>query len=64
MSDLIGKITDEEYIEAAKTVVAPLGDGDALCGRRGWYERPPEAHEMMCPRCVEISLRVEEVIMV
>lgn len=38
--------------------------GGALCGRRGWYERPPDtdrerSDDMLCPRCVEIAARVE-----
>jgi hypothetical protein len=37
--------------------------GQALCGRSGWYERPPEgAHELadeaLCPRCREIADRL------
>lgn len=33
--------------------------GQALCGRRGWYERPPTENEDedLCPRCVELSDR-------
>jgi hypothetical protein len=31
--------------------------GRALCGRRGWYERPAEADEQLCPRCVELGRR-------
>lgn len=26
-------------------------DGYALCGRNGWYERPPEGETERCPRC-------------
>ncbi len=31
--------------------------GAAMCRRRGWYERPPESHEELCPRCVELGRR-------
>ena len=35
-------------------------NGRALCGRRGWYERPAEG-ERLCPRCearaVKLGLR-------
>jgi hypothetical protein len=36
--------------------------GQALCGRAGWYERPPEGeHELepagRCPRCVDVAER-------
>jgi len=31
--------------------------GQALCGKRGWYEREPEG-ETVCPRCEEIAARV------
>jgi hypothetical protein len=36
--------------------------GQALCGKRGWYERPPEfaserEPEALCPRCREIAGR-------
>lgn len=46
-------------------VVAPLELGrikrqprQALCGRRGWYERPAEGEDL-CPRCEEIRGRIE-----
>lgn len=34
--------------------------GQALCGRRGWYERPLEEREVAeaCPRCAEIAGRL------
>lgn len=37
-------------------------DGQALCGRNGWYERPPTENEdgqreQFCQRCVEIGTR-------
>lgn len=35
--------------------------GAALCGRDGWYERPPEGdHEVadICPRCAVIAARL------
>lgn len=38
--------------------------GAALCGRDGWYERPPEGeHELadVCPRCAEIADRARVV---
>lgn len=34
--------------------------GEALCGRRGWYERPPLddiEREDICPRCADILTR-------
>lgn len=36
--------------------------GQALCGRRGWYERPSDtdlerSDAALCPRCVEIASR-------
>lgn len=31
--------------------------GQALCGKRGWYERPPQVGETVCPRCKEIAAR-------
>lgn len=37
--------------------------GQALCGRAGWYERPPEGeheHASVCPRCAELARRLEE----
>ena len=30
--------------------------GESLCGKRGWYERPAEG-EGLCPRCLEIGTR-------
>lgn len=38
--------------------------GQALCGKHGWYERPPEfeselAENGRCARCVEIASRYE-----
>jgi hypothetical protein len=38
--------------------------GAALCGRSGWYERPPEyeserADEALCPLCVGMANRHE-----
>lgn len=38
--------------------------GDALCGRRGWYERTPDGdHELadICPKCAEILERLRKV---
>lgn len=32
-------------------------EGQSLCGRRGWYERPNEAGEVGCERCAEIGSR-------
>jgi hypothetical protein len=32
-------------------------EGQALCGRRGRYERAPEDGEQPCPRCAEIGTR-------
>lgn len=32
-------------------------ESQALCGRRGWYERQPGDGEELCPRCVAISAR-------
>jgi hypothetical protein len=31
--------------------------GEAVCGLRGWYERPAEPHEQRCPKCVEMATR-------
>jgi hypothetical protein len=34
--------------------------GQALCGKRGWYERPPEYESeraARCPRCVDVAER-------
>lgn len=33
--------------------------GRALCGRRGWYERPldPGEQERLCPRCATRAAR-------
>jgi len=34
--------------------------GQALCGKRGWYERPPEGEREfadLCPRCNDIAER-------
>ena len=34
--------------------------GRALCGRVGWYERPPYEGELeLCTRCGEVAARVE-----
>jgi hypothetical protein len=37
-------------------------DGEALCKRRGWFEREPEVFELadMCPRCVALAERLAE----
>lgn len=32
--------------------------GQALCGKRGWYEREPLDSESLCPRCAEIRRRL------
>ena len=33
--------------------------GQALCGKRGWYERPVDEYDHSdCPRCAEIAARV------
>ena len=35
--------------------------GQPLCGKRGWYERPPEYDSEfrdLCPRCQEIAARL------
>lgn len=32
--------------------------GQPLCGRRGWYERPPEGETTLCPRCAAIRDRL------
>lgn len=29
--------------------------GRALCLARGWYERPREEGEQLCPRCVQLA---------
>lgn len=31
--------------------------GSALCGKNGWYERPPEGETELCPACVVIAER-------
>ena len=31
--------------------------GQALCGKRGWWERPAEG-ERLCPRCESVAGRV------
>jgi hypothetical protein len=33
------------------------GDGRALCGKRGWYEREPYDGERRCPRCEDLAVR-------
>lgn len=33
------------------------GDGMALCRRAGWYERPGESGEELCPRCADLAER-------
>lgn len=32
------------------------GEGEALCGRRGWYERE-DGGEEKCPRCLDLAKR-------
>lgn len=37
--------------------------GQALCGKRGWYERPPEFESEkadICPRCADLADRYKE----
>ncbi len=45
---------------ASRTFRAP---GQALCGKRGWYERNPEGESetsdsALCPRCAELASRI------
>ncbi len=42
--------------------------GQALCGRAGWYERPPEGadelvREAVCARCLELAERDGSLVM-
>jgi hypothetical protein len=40
-----------------RTTIKRIG-GQALCGiKRGWYERPGNPGETVCPRCVDYASR-------
>ena len=32
--------------------------GRPLCGRQGWYERPPNEGETLCPRCEKKAIKL------